>query len=102
MKKVIAVLRSVILLVVLYLAVVKTPFEVFGRGDSMIKVEGLRGLVQATWLAIGWIAVETAIAWFQALRKPKAPKAPKAGKEPPSPGPDPAAVKPEVVEEKKK
>ncbi|MBI5479020.1 MAG: hypothetical protein HY906_09200 [Deltaproteobacteria bacterium] len=96
MKKVIAVLRSLILLVILYLAVVKTPFEVFGSGDSMIKVEGVRKLVQATWLAIGWIAIETAIAWFQALRKPKPAGAPKAGKEPPSPGPEPAAVKPEV------
>ena len=46
----------------------------------MIKVEGVRKLVQATWLAIGWIAIETAVAWFQALRKPKAPKAPKGRK----------------------
>ena len=95
MKKVIAVVRSLILLVILYLAVIQTPFEVFGRGDSMIKVEGVRKLVQATWLAIGWIAIETAVAWFQALRKPKAPKEPR-GKEPPAPGPEPAAVKPEV------
>jgi len=96
MRKVIAVLRSLVLLVILYLALVQTPFEVFGRPDSMIKVEGVRKLVQATWLAIGWIAIETAIAWFQALRKPKVPKAPKGGKEPPAPGPEPAAEKPEV------
>jgi hypothetical protein len=95
MKKAIAVVRSLILLVILYLALVRTPFEVFGSGDSMIKVAGVRKLVQATWLAIGWIGIETAIAWFQALRKPKAPKV-KAGKEPPAPGQEPAAGKPEV------
>jgi len=98
MKKVIAVLRSLILLVLLYLAVVKTPFEVFGRGDSMIKVEGLRGLVQATWLAIGWIAIETAVAWYKALRKPKAPKPAKAGKGAQPSGPAPAADSPEAEE----
>jgi hypothetical protein len=83
-KKIVVVLRSLVLLVILVLALVSTPFEVFGRGDSMVAVKGIRRLVQATWLAIGWIALETAVGWFLALRKPRPPKA--TAKEPP-PGP---------------
>jgi len=67
----VAVLRSLVLLVVLYLVLVSTPWEVFGAGDSMIKVQHLRGLVKATGIAMGFIALETAIGWFLALRKPK-------------------------------
>jgi hypothetical protein len=70
-KKLVAILRSLVLLVVLALALVSTPFEVFGSGDSMVAVRGIRKLVQATWIAIGWISIETAIAWFQALRRPR-------------------------------
>jgi hypothetical protein len=77
-KKIVLFLRSGILLVILFLALVSTPFEVFGSGDSMVAVRGIRRLVQATWIAIGWIAIETAWGWFMALRKPKV-----AAKEPP-------------------
>ena len=83
-KKLVAILRSIVLGVVLVLALVSTPFEVFGSGDSMVAVRGLRKLVQATWIAIAWISIETGIAWFQALRKPKAGKVAPAG--PPSGG----------------
>ena len=92
-KKIVAVLRSLVLLVVLVLALVSTPFEVFGSGDSMVAVRGIRKLVQATWIAIGWISIETVIAWVQALRRPRPSKSSGGGEppqdrttQPPTPG----------------
>ncbi len=84
-KKIVVVLRSLVLLVILVLALVSTPFEVFGRGDSMVAVQGIRRLVQATWIAIGWIALETVVGWFVALRKPRPPKSPADQKPPAGP-----------------
>jgi hypothetical protein len=88
-KKIVAILRSVVLLVVLGLALVSTPFEVFGSGDSMVAVRGIRKLVQATWIAIAWISIETAISWFQALRRPKAEKGTPEKAPPPGGAADP-------------
>ncbi len=93
MKKVNAVLRSLVLLFILVMTLWGLPFEVFGSGESMVKVERIRKLVMVVGIGILWIGIGTAIAWFQALRKPKAPKV-KAGKEPPAPGQEPAAEKP--------
>jgi hypothetical protein len=94
MKKVVAVIRTLVLLVVLVMALISTPFEVFGSSDSMVAVKGIRALVRATWLAIFWIALETGIGWLLALRKPKAPKSPAAAaaaKEPAAKSPAAAA-----------
>jgi hypothetical protein len=93
MKKVTAVVRSLALIAVVILILWNTPGDVFGSPDSMVQARRLQGLWKAAWVAVGFIAVETAIAWFVALRKPKAPKV-TADKEPPSPGREPAAEKP--------
>jgi hypothetical protein len=71
MRKFFAVLRTVVLVLVLVMALISTPFEVFGSADSMVAVKGIRALVRATWIAIAWIALETGIGWLLALRKPK-------------------------------
>jgi len=95
MKKAIAVLRSLALIAIVFLILWNTPGDVFGSPDSMVQVRRITSLWKTAWVAVGWLAIECAVAWFQALRKPKAPKV-KAGKEPPAPGPEPPAGKPEV------
>ena len=96
MKKVVAVVRSLLLLVIIILAIASTPFEVFGSGDSMVPVRRIWKLVSATWIAIGWITIETAIGWFMALRRPKGPGASKDA--PPAP-PAPPAAEPPVAKD---
>ena len=95
MKKVNAVLRSLVLATIIILIFWNTPGDVFGSPDSMVQVRRIKSLWKTAWVAVGWLGIECAIAWFQALRKPKAPKV-KAGKEPPAPGQEPAAEKPAV------
>jgi hypothetical protein len=95
MKKVTAVLRSLVLMVIVVLVLWNTPGDVFGSPDSMVQVRRIQSLWKTAWVAVGWIAVETAIAWFLALRKPKAPKVPKGGKAAsPAAAEEPAAEKP--------
>ncbi len=100
MKKANAVLRSVVLAAIIILILWNTPGDVFGSPDSMVQVRRIKSLWKTAWIAVGWLGIECAIAWFQAMRKPKAPKV-KAGKEPPAPGQEPAAEKP-VAESKSK
>jgi hypothetical protein len=94
MRKVFAVVRTLVLLLILVMALISTPFEVFGSGDTMVAVKGIRALVRATWIAIGWITLETGIGWLLALRKAKVAKgpasAPPAAKAPAA-APPPAA-----------
>jgi hypothetical protein len=46
--------------------------------------DALALLIRAVWIAIGWIAFETAVGWWLATRRPKLPApVPKAGGEPP-------------------
>ena len=95
MRKFNAVIRSLILLTIIILILWNTPGDVFGSPDSMVQVRRIKSLWKTAWVSVGWLGIECAIAWFQAMRKPKAPKV-KAGKEPPAPGPEPAAEKPAV------
>jgi hypothetical protein len=93
MKKANAVLRSLVLAAIIILILWNTPADVFGSPDSMVQVRRIKSMWKTAWVAVGWIGIECAIAWFQAMRKPKAPKI-KADKEPPAPGREPAAEKP--------
>jgi hypothetical protein len=96
MKKALAVLRSLVLLVILYFVLVSTPWEVFGSGDTMMKVQHLRGLVKATGIAVAFIAIETGISWIIALRKPKGAAPAKPARDAKSSGaaPPPGAEQP--------
>jgi len=87
MRKLLAVVRTLILVLVLVMALISTPFEVFGSADTMVAVRGIRALVRATWIAIGWIAIETLVSWVLALRKAK-------GAPPPAPAKTAAEASP--------
>jgi hypothetical protein len=93
MKKITAVLRSLVLVTLVVLILWNTPGDVFGSPDSMVQVRRIQSLFKAAWVAVGWIAIETAVAWFVALRRSKPATAPKGGKEAPpaAPGAGPAA-----------
>jgi len=97
MRKANAILRSLALLAIVILILWNTPGDVFGSPDSMVQVRRIKSLWKTAWVAVGWLGIECAFAWFQALRQRKTPKAAKtADKEPPAPGPEPAAEKPAV------
>jgi hypothetical protein len=74
-----AIVRTVFLLFIVVYALVGTPVEILGRPETMVAVRAVRALVQITWIAIGWIALETAIGWVRvrlARRKASAGAAP--------------------------
>jgi hypothetical protein len=105
MSKVLAALRTVFLVFIIgytframpffWSAVPRTFDEQYSRCATSL---GL--VVRAAWIAIAWIALETAIGWWAATRKPRvaAPRAaPPAGRPPsgePPPGEPPFAPPP--------
>ncbi len=52
-----------------------TPARTFDETYSRC-VEAQSALTRAAWYAIGWIALETAVGWLLALRRPRARAAP--------------------------
>ncbi len=81
MRKAMAVLRSLFLLFIVVFTLRALPLfgqmprtfdEQYARCSST-----LEQIQRAAWYAIGWIALETAVGWFLALRRPKAPPEPK-------------------------
>jgi hypothetical protein len=85
MKVFIAILRSLVLLVVLYFVLLSTPWGVFGSDNTMVAVRDIRKLVQGAWIATGWIALEVVVSWFTALRKRKSKTAGSAKSAPADP-----------------
>jgi hypothetical protein len=80
MLKVLAVLRTLFLVFIvgytvrampMFLDVARTFDEQYARCSAAV---GL--LARAAWIAIGWIALETAIGWWVASRRGKGPPAP--------------------------
>jgi hypothetical protein len=72
MVKVMAVLRTAFLVFVLYYTIRNTPV-VFGLPTDInepykICKDSYEMLKSATWLAIGWIALETVVGWLMATR----------------------------------
>jgi hypothetical protein len=89
MLKVMAVLRTVFLVFIVgftframpfFASVSRTFDEQYARCSSAVSL-----LVRAAWLAIAWIAIETAVGWWMATRGPKLHEKdlPRAGGEPP-------------------
>jgi hypothetical protein len=89
MLKMIAVVRTVVLLLILGSGVRATPWSLTLPPNSAILYDkcrvSLSELQVTAWLAIGWIALETVVGWWLATRKPKLHETgvPKPGGEPP-------------------
>jgi hypothetical protein len=88
MLKALAVLRTIFLVFIIgYTArampwwtnVARTFDEQYARCSDALSL-----LIRAAWLAIAWIALETAVGWWLATRGPKPPASlPKTHGEPP-------------------
>jgi hypothetical protein len=75
MLKVMAVLRTIYLIFIIGFTARAMPFftsvsrtfdEQYARCSSAVSL-----LVRAAWFAVGWIALETAVGWWMATRRPK-------------------------------
>jgi hypothetical protein len=89
MLKALAVVRTLFLVFIvgftvraipMWTNVARTFDEQYARCSDALSI-----LMRAAWIAIGWIAFETAVGWWMATRAPKrtAPLVPKGGGEPP-------------------
>jgi len=77
MKKALAVLRTAIFLGFTILAIWNTPGDVWGSPDTMVQIRRVQGLWKVVWVAAGWMALEAAVTWLVALRRPKGGEGPK-------------------------
>jgi hypothetical protein len=89
MLKVLAVLRLIFLIFILAFTLWAMPMQ-FGlpRDQTVAYNTCALHLVRmqwAAWLALGWIALDTALSWFLAMRAPKLHEKdlPRPGGEPP-------------------
>lgn len=90
MNKAFAVLRTIFLVFIVGYTVRAMPWwthvartfdEQYARCSDALSLA-----IRAAWLAIAWIAIETAIGWFVATRKPKLrTEIAKGGEPPPAP-----------------
>jgi hypothetical protein len=91
MIKALAVLRTVYFLFILGYALRVLPWGWSRTFDEeFARCTATRALaIQAAWLAIGWIAVEVAVGWWLATRRPKlrGEDIPKGGEPPFAPPP---------------
>ncbi len=87
MLKTLAVLRTLVLVFLVGYTVRAMPLFVNPArtfDESYARCADSLGLVlRAAWVAIGWIAFETALGWIMATRRPKLPGEPKRAGEPP-------------------
>ncbi|HSN90426.1 MAG TPA: hypothetical protein VLS93_04295 [Anaeromyxobacteraceae bacterium] len=79
MIKALAVVRTIFLVFIIGYTVRAMPFfwsNVAKTFDEQYArcAEGLGLTLRAAWVAIAWIAVETALGWYLATRRPRAPK----------------------------
>jgi hypothetical protein len=89
MLKLLAILRTIFLVFIIGYTVRATPFlgEVSRTFDEQYArcATGLGLLLRAAWIAIAWIAFETAVGWWLAARAARAKlpvKVPKGGEPP--------------------
>lgn len=87
MLKALAVVRTLVLVFLIGYTVRAMPFFVnqartFDESYARC-ADSLSLVVRAAWIAVAWIAIETAIGWFLATRRPKIPVAAPKGGEPP-------------------
>ncbi len=72
MAKFMAVVRTLVLVFLVLYTLVSAPFA-FWSGTIAVSADAMRRLLNATWLAIGWIAFETLLAWIiVAFSRPRA------------------------------
>ncbi|WP_242355839.1 hypothetical protein [Anaeromyxobacter sp. SG64] len=92
MLKLLAILRSIFLVFIVGYTVRATPFLTDARtfDEQYARCASALGLLlRAAWIAIAWIAFETAIGWWLAARAGRASRAklgadvPRGGGEPP-------------------
>jgi hypothetical protein len=88
MPKVMAVLRTLFLVFIVIYMLVELPILAMMSGDSQnIDKDSVRRVAGVAWVAIAWIAFETALAWTRVwLEARRAGKA-KPGASPPVPAP---------------
>lgn len=83
MLKALAIVRTVFLVFIIGFTVRAMPYFVSPArtfDESYARCADSLGLVmRAAWIAVGWIALETAIGWILATRRRPAPAAPGAG-----------------------
>ena len=93
MLKALAAVRSVFLVFIIGYTIRAMPWstnvartfdEQYARCSDSLSL-----VIRAAWLAIAWIALETALGWWRAMRSPKLPvkDIPKAGEPPFAPPP---------------
>ncbi len=94
MLKLLAILRTIFLVFIIGYTVRATPFlgEVSRTFDEQYArcATGLGLLLRAAWIAIAWIAFETAVGWWLAARASRAKlpaKVPRSGEPPFAPPP---------------
>lgn len=67
MLKVMAVVRTLFLVFILGYTLWATPIAaMWTKGVLAVNMESVRALSRATWIAIAWIALETAVGWLRA------------------------------------
>jgi hypothetical protein len=88
MLKALAVVRTLFLVFIVGFTVRAMPWwtQVARTFDEQYArcSDALSLLIRASWIAIAWIAFETALGWWMATRRPKLPSpVPKGAGEPP-------------------
>jgi heme A synthase len=63
MVKIMAVVRTAFLFFIAGFTFFTTPMEVWGSSTLAVTMDALRRTNKAAWMAIAWIALETAIGW---------------------------------------
>ncbi len=71
MYKALAVVRTIFLVFIVGYTLLTAPTAIWGSATVAVSIDSLRRLDRAAWLAIGWIAFETVLAWIVIrLRRP--------------------------------
>jgi hypothetical protein len=79
MIKVLAVVRTIFLVFIVGYTIRAMPFLFTGVPRTLDEqysrcASGLDSVQRAAWIAIAWVALETAIGWLMATRRPRPPK----------------------------
>ncbi len=99
MTKLMTILRSIFLVFIFFYALKLLPLALLvsgdaRRGDVMVPFTKVENVASVTWVAVGWIAVETVVGWLQVwaggkLKARAAAKAAKVAAAAPPPAPPP-------------
>ena len=84
MYKFMAVVRTIFLVFIIVYTFLVAPAAIWGSATVTVTMEAMRQLQRATFIAIGWIGLETLIGWIVAafkngrkpMPRPQTPPAP--------------------------